>query len=76
MNIFIVIIFAITLIYFSIIERFRIYTNLIIGQGVLLFILSFIELESMDLGSLLFVVSETLIFKVIITNMLERIFTS
>ncbi len=66
MNEFVIIFFAITLIYFSITERFRIYVNLIAIQGVLLFALSFLELEKITLGTLLFVATETLVFKVIV----------
>jgi len=66
MNEFVIIFFAITLIYFSITERFRIYVNLIAIQGVLLFALSFLELEKITLGTLLFVAIETLVFKVIV----------
>ncbi len=74
MNEFVIIFFAITLIYFSITERFRIYVNLIAIQGVLLFALSFLELEKITLGTLLFVATETLVFKVIVVpTMLFRI---
>jgi hydrogenase-4 component E len=66
MNVILIIVFAITLIYFSITERFRIYTTLVGMQGVLLFFLAFIELEKITPGTLLFVASETLIFKVIV----------
>lgn len=66
MNLLIVIIFAITLIYFSVTERFRIYVTLIGSQGLLLFILAFLELERITLATLLFVASETVIFKVIV----------
>jgi hydrogenase-4 component E len=66
MIVFVIILFAITLIYFSITERFRIYVNLIAAQGVLLFALSFLELERITLSTLLFVATETLVFKVII----------
>jgi len=61
-----VIIFAITLIYFSITERFRIYVNLVGLQGLLLFALSILELDRITLGTLLFVATETLVFKVIV----------
>jgi hydrogenase-4 component E len=66
MNVLLVIIFAITLIYLSITERFRIYANLVGLQGFVLFLLSFIELEKITLGTLLFVATETLLFKVIV----------
>lgn len=74
MNILVIIIFALTLIYLSITERFRIYVTLIGIQGLLLFILAFLELEKITLGTLLFVTSETLLFKVIVVPyMLYRV---
>jgi len=66
MNVLLVMVFAITLIYLSITERFRIYAGLIGFQGVLLFALSFLELHSITLATLLFVAIETLVFKVIV----------
>lgn len=66
MDILLIILFAITLIYLSITERFRIYTILIGLQGFLLFLLAFFELEVVTIGSLIFVATETLLFKVII----------
>ena len=66
MNVLLVILFAITLIYLSITERFRTYATLIGFHGLLLFALSFLELETITLGTLLFVAIETLVFKVIV----------
>jgi hydrogenase-4 component E len=74
MNVLVIIVFAITLIYFSVTERFRIYVNLITTQGLLLFALSFLELERITLTTLLFVATETLLFKVIVVpSLLYRI---
>jgi hydrogenase-4 component E len=70
MNVLLVIIFAITLIYLSITERFRTYATLVGLQGLLLFALSFLELETITLGTLLFVAIETLVFKVIVVPFL------
>jgi len=70
MSIPLVILFAVTLIYFSITERFRIFVNLIILQGVILFALAFLELKTITLATLLFVASETLVFKVIVVPFL------
>lgn len=61
-----IITFAVTLIYLSMTERFPIYAGLIGFQGVLLFALSFLELDTITPGTLLFVASETLVFKVLI----------
>ena len=66
MSILLVILFAITLIYLSVTERFRIYATLIGFQGILLFILAFLEMDVLTIGSLIFIVTETLLFKVII----------
>ena len=74
MNVLLIIVFAITLIYLSMTERFPIYAGLIGFQGVLLFALSFLELQSITLATLLFVAIETLVFKVIVVPyMLFRI---
>ena len=66
MNVLIVIVFAITLIYLSMTERFPIFAGLIGFQGVLLFALSFLELHAITLATLIFVALETLVFKVIV----------
>jgi hydrogenase-4 component E len=66
MIVLLVIVFAITLIYLSMTERFPIYAGLIGFQGVLLFALSFLELHAITLATLLFVAIETLVFKVIV----------
>ena len=66
MNVLLVIVFAITLIYLCMTERFRIYAGLIGFQGMLLFALSFLELDAITLATLLFVAIETLVFKVIV----------
>ena len=66
MHVLLVIVFAITLIYLSMTERFPIYAGLIGFQGVLLFILSFLELHAITLAILLFVAIETLVFKVVV----------
>jgi hydrogenase-4 component E len=66
MNVLLVIVFAITLIYLSMTERFPIYAGLIGFQGVLLFALAFLELHAITLATLIFVALETLVFKVIV----------
>ena len=74
MVVMLVIVFAVTLIYLSMTERFPVYSGLIGFQGVLLFLLSFLELDSITLATLLFVTIETLVFKVIVVPyMLLRI---
>jgi len=66
MIVLLVIVFAITLIYLSMTERFPIYAGLIGFQGILLFVLSFLELQAITLATLIFVALETLVFKVIV----------
>lgn len=61
-----IILFAITQVYISITERFRVYAALIGLQGLLLFLLSLVGMHSYTLPTLLFVAIETLLFKVII----------
>ena len=74
MNVLLIIVFAITLIYLSMTERFPIYAGLIGFQGVILFALSFLELHAITLATLLFVAIETLVFKVVVVPyMLFRI---
>jgi hydrogenase-4 component E len=76
MNVLLIIVFAITLIYLCMTERFPIYAGLIGFQGVLLFALSFLELHAITLATLIFVALETLVFKVIIVPyLLFRIIT-
>jgi hydrogenase-4 component E len=74
MNVMLVVVFAVTLIYLGITERFIIFAALVGFQGVLLFALSFLELNKITLATLLFVAIETLVFKVVIVPyMLVRI---
>ena len=61
-----VILFAFTLFYLSMAERFRVYAALIGIQGLLLLGLSLFELRDTTLANLLFIVAETLVFKSVI----------
>ncbi len=73
---FLIIFFALTLIYLSISERFRTFSKLIAIQGFLLFGIALLELREVNTASLLFIVSETVLFKAIIVPMiLYRIIT-
>jgi len=65
-----IIVFAVSLIYLSIAERFRIYTGLVALQGLLLFGLSFLQLDRITLATVLFVAIETLLFKVLVVPFL------
>ena len=61
-----IILFAISSIYLSVAERFRTYSKLIAIQGLLLFGIAFLELKELNTANLIFVVTETLIFKAIV----------
>ncbi|NLA23862.1 MAG: hypothetical protein GX879_02745 [Bacteroidales bacterium] len=63
---FFIILFAISLIYISVSERFRTYAKLIAVQGALLMGIALLELKDGNLASLIFVLAETLIFKTIV----------
>ncbi len=57
--------FAISLLYLSIVNRLFSYLKILAVQGLILFFLSFVELESMNLLNLIFIILETIIFKTI-----------
>lgn len=61
-----IILYVITLIYFSIVERFRNYSSLIAVQGWLLLGIALLRLHTLDWMELTFIVTETLIFKALI----------
>ncbi|MCX6271545.1 MAG: hypothetical protein NTU44_10050 [Bacteroidetes bacterium] len=65
-----VILFAFTLFYLSMAERFRVYAALIGLQGLILFGLSIFELREINLANLIFIVTETLVFKAILVPFL------
>lgn len=68
----VLIIFAITLLYLSIAERFSRFATLIAVQGFLLFVLTLLKLGETDIPSLIFVIAETLLFKAIILPIVLR----
>lgn len=71
---FLVIIFIITLIYLAKVEMVKSYFTLLAAQGVLLFGLAYFELKEIDLIHLLFILTETFIFKAIFVPLfLQRI---
>ena len=61
-----IILYIITLIYFSIVERFRNYSSLIAVQGWLLLGIALLRLHTLDWTELSFIITETLIFKALI----------
>lgn len=61
-----IILYIISLIYLSIVERFRNYASLIAIQGWLLLGIALLRLHTLDWIELSFIITETLIFKAII----------
>ncbi len=61
-----IILYVITLIYLSIVERFRNYASIIAFQGWILLGIALLRLHSLDWIELSFVILETLIFKALI----------
>ena len=70
MTIFLILLYALSLVYISIAERFRTYVSLIAFQGLLLFGISFFELKKVETLNLIFIFAETIIFKTIIVPLL------
>ncbi len=71
---FVIIIFIITLIYLAKVEMVKSYYPLMALQGILLFLLAFLELKDLEVVHLLFILLETLIFKAIfVPLLLQRI---
>lgn len=65
-----IVLFAISLFYFSVSERFRTYSMLIAAQGLLLFGMAILELKEVNLVNFIFIATETLVFKAIVVPML------
>ncbi len=63
---YLIVLFAITLMYFSSADRLVSYVKLIALQGLLLCGLAIFELKEVNTGNLLFIVAETLIFKTVV----------
>ena len=69
-----IILYIITLIYISIVERFRNYSSLIAVQGWLLLGIALLRLHTLDWMELSFIITETLIFKaLIVPGLLMRV---
>ncbi|MEZ5020825.1 MAG: hypothetical protein R2756_12050 [Bacteroidales bacterium] len=60
---YLIVLFAITLIYFASAERLITYVRLVAVQGLLLCGIAVFELKEVNLANLLFIVAETLLFK-------------
>ncbi|MGB8489578.1 MAG: hypothetical protein WCE64_00825 [Bacteroidales bacterium] len=71
---YLIVLFAITLVYFAAAERLIVYSRLIGLQGLLLCGIAFFELKEVNTANLIFIVAESLIFKaILIPNLLVRI---
>ena len=71
---YLIVLFAITLIYFASAERLKIYSRLIAMQGLLLCGIAIFELREVNTANLIFIVAESLLFKaILIPNLLDRI---
>lgn len=69
-----IILYVLTLIYLSIVERFRNYASLIAFQGWIMLGIALLRLHSLDWIELSFVILETLIFKaLIVPAILQRV---
>lgn len=71
---FLIILFIITLIYLTKVEMVRSYVQLMAIQGIVLFGLAYLELKEVNIGQLIFILLETLVFKALfIPIFLQRI---
>lgn len=63
---YLIVLFAVTLIYFASAERLSTYVRLVALQGLLLCGIAVFELKEVNLANLLFIVAETLLFKTLL----------
>lgn len=71
---YLIVLFAVTLMYFASAERLSTYVRLVALQGLLLCGIAVFELKEVNLANLLFIVSETLLFKtLLLPYLLSRI---
>jgi hydrogenase-4 component E len=63
---YLIVLFAVTLIYFASAERLSTYVRLVALQGLLLCGIAVFELKEVNLANLLFIVAETLLFKALL----------
>jgi hydrogenase-4 component E len=67
---YLIVLFAITLVYFAAAERLIIYSRLVGLQGLLLCGIALFELKEVNTANLIFIVAESLIFKAILIPVL------
>ena len=71
---YLIVLFAVTLMYFASAERLSTYVRLVALQGLLLCGIAVFELKEVNLANLLFIVAETLLFKAVLLHyLLSRI---
>lgn len=71
---YLTVIFAITIVYMAISERFAVYSMLLGFQGIILFGITLAEIREFGLADLLFVSAETLFFKgLVVPYMINKI---
>jgi len=71
---YLIVLFAVTLMYFASAERLSTYVRLVALQGLLLCGVAVFELKEVNLANLLFIVAETLLFKaILLPYLLSRI---
>ncbi len=76
MMFFLIILFVVSLVYFSVTERYRHYSALVMMQGWILAAVALLRLHTIEIGELIFVIAETVIFKALVVPwMLYRIIT-
>lgn len=67
---FLTVIFILSLIYASVTERFRVFSRIMMLQGILLFGISVVMLQNTHIPTLIFIAVETLVFKAIVVPFL------
>ncbi len=65
-----IILYVITLVYMSVTDRFRTYARIIGLQGWILLAVALLRLHTVNIPEMLFIVTETLVFKAVIVPML------
>jgi len=71
---YLTVMFAITIVYMAIAERYKVYARLLGIQGLILFGMTLSELNEIEITNLIFISLETLVFKaMVVPYMLNRI---
>lgn len=74
---YLTVLYAITIVYMAVAERYAVYARLLAIQGLILFGITLAELDVVNLASLIFVSLETFVFKsLVVPYMLNKIITN